>query len=130
MVPFRKPTPLDEEVPPSSGPPTLRSARFEVARPLEVAHPHSEAPSSEEEYMPVLERSDVIQAVRPRMPPAANESDEIELSDEDLELFFDELILDLDEPDTERTVYLTDFGPGAEDHDTEPPPPTLRCSGV
>jgi len=126
MVPFRKLSLLDDEAPPSSGPPTLRSARFEAA-----ARAPSEAPPSEEGYMPILERSDVIQAVRPRPAPAANEANEVELSEEDLELLFDEdPLFDPGEPDTERTIRIEDFGLEADDHDTEPPPPTLRCPGM
>ena len=133
MVPFRKINHFDDEAPPSSGPPTLRSARFEVAPVAAQIEPStypSEAPPSEDGYMPILERSDVIQAIRPRPAPVVPEllgdEDEVnstELCDEDLELLFDEdPIFDLGEPDTERTIAIDDF-------DTEPPPATLRCPG-
>lgn len=113
MLPHRVLPFFDEEAPPSSGPPTMRSARFEVAPVASLPPPSADAPS--DGYIPVLERSDVIQAVQRRSVP----DEAIELSDEDLEILFDEEAL-FEEcgPDTERMAAPAAF-------DSEPPP-TLR----
>ena len=117
MFPFRKPKPV-EEAPLESGPPTLRSERMLAAAPV---GPASDSIPPSDGYMPVLERSDIIQAVKRREPLPVND-DDMELQDEDLEVLFDEdaIFEELSEPDTERMVHIDNF-------DTDPPPPTMRC---
>lgn len=122
MFPFRKLPPPDEIA--DSGPPTMRSARLLAAAPANSVV--DAAPLSEDGYMPILERSDIIQAVKPRETIQLSEAD-MELLDEDLELLFDEeIVLAEGEPDTERNMSFDHFD-RAVVCDTDPPPPTLRC---